>query len=145
MNLRRFLYELPTKLLRTSVSVISICLLLLSACSEQPAPTENRSQETADAAAGFANIVWTVSQSSSVAPETLYVFLSDGTLVITAPHGKPALGRWRDEGGILTMIEEGIPYQVDILDLSRDQFKIRSHNPGKPAEITLVPAERRPR
>ena len=79
---------------------------------------------------GFINTVWKVSESSSVALGTLYVFLSDGTLVVASPHGKPTLGKWKDEGGILTMVEEGIPYQVDVLNLERDQFKIRSHNPG---------------
>jgi hypothetical protein len=141
MNPRRIVYELPAKLLRNLAFVVTVSLFL-SGCSEQSTPTENRPQETADAAVGFVNVVWAVSQSSSVAPETLYVFLSDGTLVITSPHGKPALGKWKDEGGILTMVEDGIPYQVDVLNLSRDEFKIRSHNPGKPAEITFVPAER---
>lgn len=139
--MRNVLSELPTELLRNLALVMTV-ILLLSGCSEQSTPTENRPQEAANAAVGFVNRVWAVSQSSSVAPGTLYVFLSDGTLVITAPHWKPALGRWRDEGGILTMVEEGIPYQADVLNLSRDQFKIRSHNPGKPAEITLIPAER---
>lgn len=139
--MRNVLSELPTKPFRNLALVVAVSLLL-SGCTEQSVPTENRSQETADAAVGFVNRVWEVSQSSSVVPETLYVFLSDGTLVVTSPHGKPALGRWKDEGGILTMVEEGIPYQVDVLNLSRDQFKIRSHNPGKPAEITFVPAER---
>ena len=37
---------------------------------------------------------------------------------------------------------KSIPYQVDVLNLSRDEFKIRSHKPGKPAEITFVPIER---
>ena len=87
-------------------------------------------------------IVWKVSESSSVAPGTLYIFLSEGTLLVASPHGKPALGTWKDLGGVLTMVEEGIPYQVDVLGLTQDQFKIRSHNPAKPAEITLIAAER---
>ena len=133
--------EPRTSRLRSLAFVMTI-VLILSGCSEQSAPTEKRPQVTAEAAAGFVNIVWVVSQSSSVAPGTLYVFLSDGTLVIASPHGKPALGTWKDAGGILTMVEEGTPYQVDVLSLSRDRFTIRSYNPGKPAEITLIPAEK---
>ena len=92
----------------------------------------------------FVNRVWRVGTSSSVAPGTLYVFLAEGTLVITSPNGKPALGTWKYESGALTMVEEGIPYKVDVLQLSKDEFKIRSHNPGKPVEITLVSADALP-
>lgn len=116
--------------------------VLLSACSEPPAPSATSHQEAPEAAVGFVNIVWEVSQSSSVMPGTLYVFLSDGTLVVTAPDIKPTLGTWRDDAGVLTMVEQGLPYQVDVLSLSRDEFNIRSHNPGQPAEMTLIPAER---
>ena len=41
----------------------------------------------------------------------------------------------------MTLVEEGIPYKVDILRLSRDEFRIRSNNPGEPVEIRFVPAE----
>jgi len=116
--------------------------LILTGCSEQSAPPEPAPQAPAASSPGFINIVWKVSESPSVAPGTLYVFLSDGTLLIASPHGKPAVGTWREGGGILTMVEEGVPYQVDVLNVSHDEFRIRSHNPGKPAEITFVPAEK---
>jgi hypothetical protein len=93
-----------------------------------------------NAGAGFVNKVWQVSASAGVAPGTLYVFLSEGTLLITSPHSKAALGAWKYEGGTLTMIEDGIPYKTDILYLSASEFKIRSNNPGQPVETTLVPA-----
>jgi len=131
--------ELLAKTLRGLAVVAAVSLVLLS-CSEQPAPFERSSSETPDSAVSFVNRVWRVSNSSSVAPGTLYVFLSEGTLVITSPNSKPALGSWKYEGSALTMVEEGIPYNVDILKLSKDGFRIRSNNPGKPVEITLVPA-----
>ena len=92
--------------------------------------------------AGFVNKVWRVSESSAVAPGTLYVFLSEGTLLITSEHSTPALGRWTQEGGGLTMVEESIAYKVDILNLTDDEFRIKSHNPGGSVEIRLVPAHR---
>jgi hypothetical protein len=92
----------------------------------------------------FINKVWSVRESSAVATGTLYVFLSDGTLLITSEHSKPALGRWRHEGAGLIMVEESIEYTVDILTLSAEQFHIRSHNPGGALEIRLVPADDRP-
>jgi hypothetical protein len=104
--------------------------LVLAACS----------REGDGRAPGFANRVWQVTASSGVAPGTLYVFLSEGTLLVASPKGKPALGTWKYEGGGLTMVEEGIPYKTDVLHLSATEFKIRSNNPGQPVEISLVPA-----
>ena len=130
---------LATNMLRYLAFVFAASLLPFG-CSERPAPAKPDSGETADSAGSFVNTVWRVSESSSVAPDTLYVFLSEGTLVITSPYSKPALGRWKYEGGALTMVEEGIPYKVDVLKLSKNEFRIRSHNPGEPVEITFVPA-----
>jgi len=39
------------------------------------------------------------------------------------------------------MVEEGIAYETDILELRDDAFRILSHNPGKAVETTMVPAE----
>ena len=124
--------ELLTKTLRSLAFVVAASLLLFS-CSKR------HSGETPDSAVSFVNRVWRVSNSSGVAPGTLYVFLSEGTLVITSPNSKPALGRWKYEDGSFTMVEEGVPYKVDVLKLSKDEFRIRSNNPGEPVEITLVP------
>ena len=79
---------------------------LFCACSGGVSPAE-RPKEAA--VPGFVNRVWRVSESSGVAPGTLYVFLSEGTLLVTSPQSKPALGSWRTEAGVLTMVEEFIP------------------------------------
>ena len=42
------------------------------------------------------------------------------------------------------MVEESIPYKLDILGLSPDEFRIRINSPGEPVDITLVPAETPP-
>jgi hypothetical protein len=39
------------------------------------------------------------------------------------------------------MVEESISYPTDILGLTPETFTIRSHNPGQPVDITMVPAE----
>ncbi len=141
-----------TKMLR-DVAFVMMAGLILSGCAQQPTTTERptvtttptaterRVEETKDSAVSFVNKVWRVRESSGVAPGQLYVFLSEGTLVMASPNGKPAFGTWKYEGGALTMIEEGIPYKTDILKLSKDEFRIRSNNPGGAVEITLVPAE----
>jgi len=89
---------------------------------------------------GFVNKVWQIKTSNSIEPGMLYVFLSDGTLVMASPSSQPSLGRWtRTEKG-LNLIEEGITYPTEILSLSRDEFRIRSLNPGDPVELQLAPA-----
>jgi len=138
--------------------------LMLSAC-DKPAPTEpaqpaastdvatpepaapaTQTPETpaappaADAAPAFVGKVWQVKESSAVEPGTHYSFLADGTLVIDAKSGTPGYGKWTYENGALTMIEEGVSYPTDILKLDDTIFQIRSHNPGEPVTITLVPA-----
>ena len=40
----------------------------------------------------------------------------------------------------IEMTEEGIAYTVDILEQDDARLRLRSHNPGEPVKITLVPA-----
>ena len=116
--------------------------------TETPAPSPGPSTgpspsapDTSAPSAGFINRVWRVVASDAVAPGTLYVFMAESTLVIDGPGGTPAVGSWRRDGDHLVMVEEGIAYPTDILELTADSFRILSHNPGKAVEITLVPAE----
>ncbi len=125
---------------KTSALVLTT-VLLLSGCSRGGSPQEQAANHEANSPTAFVNRVWRVESSSSVAPGTIYVFLSEGTLLITSSNSKPLLGTWKYANGELTMVEDEIPYRVEVLHLSPDQFKIRSHNPGEPVEITLVPAE----
>jgi len=115
----------------------SASFLIAGCVPEAPAPQP----PAPEIPVGFVNRVWEVKDSSTIEPGTLYVFLSDGSLVITAPNSKPAFGKWKYDGEVFTMIEEGIPYKVDILDISSAEFRIRSKNPGEPVEILLMPAE----
>ena len=127
-------------MLRIASCLLVVAMVLVSACADRAGPVEPRQTETITGAS-FINKVWRVSESSAVAPGTLYVFLSDGTLLITSEHSKPALGTWQHAGGVLTMVEESIPYKVDILNVSAAEFRIRSHNPGGAVEIRMVPAD----
>jgi hypothetical protein len=89
---------------------------------------------------GFVNKVWRVASSTSVETGLLYVFLSDGTLVVSSPHGRPSLGTWKPDGSGLTMTEEGVSYKVNVLKLSADEFRIMINNPGNAVEIAFAPA-----
>ncbi|MDR6235512.1 hypothetical protein [Pseudomonas oryzihabitans] len=96
--------------------------------------------KTTSAQESFVNKVWQIKTSNGIEPGMLYVFLSDGTLVMASPSSQPSLGRWaRTEKG-LNLIEEGITYPTEILSLKRDEFRIRSLNPGDPVELQLTPA-----
>lgn len=118
-------------------------LLLVVACSKEPEPVGLASTPRPYAAnmkPAFINKVWEVSLSTGVAPGTLYAFLSDGTLVVTSPNSKAAFGAWTYTNGKLTMIEEAQEYKTDILSLSHEELRLKSHNPGGSIEIVLVPA-----
>src|SRR3546814_9949974 len=111
--------------------------LMLNACSRSTPPPATAAMPASaiNAPADFVDRVWRVQASSAVEPGMLYAFLSDGTLVITAHGSTPTVGKWKYENGALTMIEQGQSYPTDIVVLSADQFTIRSHNPGPPAEL----------
>ncbi len=123
--------------MRSGQLFLVACALALAGCARPAAPPPAPSTA---APVGFVNRVWKVEKSSNVSPDTLYVFLSDGTLVVTSPQGKPSLGTWKSEDGKLTMVEEGLSYPVDVLALDAGRFSIRSHNPGEPVDIEMVPA-----
>ena len=142
----------------TTLAALAFAALLAN-CSEPsaaPVPAESATPtpsaapaqpvqpvQPAQPAAGprFVNRVWTVESSTAVAPGTLYVFLSEGTLVIASPNAKPMLGSRETSGDGLIMVEESISYPTDILKLDGSSFVIRSHNPGTPVDISLVPAD----
>lgn len=107
--------------------------------TDQPAPGEAAAPAApAVTPAAFTDKVWRVKSSSAVEPDTVYAFLSDGTLVIDSPNGTPMRGEWRFENGQLTMVEEGQAYPTDILRLDASELHLRSHNPGTPVDIVLT-------
>ena len=122
-----------------------VLLCALAACERKaeppPAAAAPITREAPKAEPSFINKVWAVTESPSVAPGSLRVFLSDGTLVMTSVREKPALGAWRYEDGRLTVTEEGRDYPTDILELTDKAFRIRMRGPGGPVEIALAPAE----
>lgn len=129
--------------IRSSRRFVTALALLALACSRppDPPPIAPATRSASERPASFVNRVWRVARSSAVADGTLYAFLSDGTLVITSPGNKPMLGSWSRSDDGLVMVEESIPYRVDILTLDDDELVIRSHNPGAPVDIAMVPAD----
>ncbi len=109
-----------------------------SALTPAPATTQ------APVSPGFVNRVWEVVDSTDVQTGSMYVFLSDGTLVMTAPGSKPAFGAWKLSPSGLAMIEEGVEYETEILALEPGEFRLRSKNPGGAAEFRMAPADTPP-
>lgn len=118
-----------------------VLLLGATACSrETDTPDASSTAQASNVRPGFINKVWEVSLSTGVAPGMLYTFLSDGTLVMTSPNTKAAFGAWTYRDGALTMIEGSQEYKTEILNLSHEELRLKSHNPGGSVEILLVPA-----
>ena len=130
--------------------------LLLAACSKPAPPTTPASDMpsapptaagSGKSAAGaahqpvpdFANRIWKVAKGSAGDPGTFYVFLSDGSMLITSPHGTPALGSWHYSGEVLTLVEEGLPHQAIVLQATPDTLAIRIAGSGEPVAMTFVP------
>jgi hypothetical protein len=127
--------------------VVPCILLIFAGCSRpstaarEPGPQASTTAEvTPQKPIAFEDRVWRVPKSSAVQRGTLYLFRSNGSLEITSPGSKVMIGSWSRTHNGLVMIEESIPYQVDILSLTPDSFIIRSHNPGRPVDINMVPA-----
>jgi hypothetical protein len=114
---------------------------LFCACSESKPPPERAVDRGSSAPSSFVDKAWKVSESTSVAPGTVYEFKSDGTLLVTSPHSTPMVGSWKMENGAMTMVEEGLSYRTEILESGPNVLRLRSHNPGEPVEMTLVPLD----
>ena len=129
------------------VLLMILCTMAtIPACSTRDTSREVSDEHPADetppaAPASFVNRVWVVAESPQVAQGELRVFLSDGTLVMTSPHATPAFGTWSYKEGSLKITEESHEYAVDILELTRDSFRIRIHSPGEPVVIRFAPAD----
>jgi heat shock protein HslJ len=128
------------------VAALAVSLLAFTACEKAPPPAPGAAPEPAAKPAparetdSFVGRVWEVVESQQVARGSLRVFLPDGKLVMSDPNATPAFGSWRQVDGHLTIVEDGIEYPVDILELSDSAFRIRILSPGEPVEILFAPA-----
>ena len=122
-------------------AVLALGLLVGCTTPQATPPSATPAPSAPKPPASFINRVWKVDASPTIQKGQLYVFLSEGTLVIASETGTPSFGTWRYQKGALTIVEESRPYPVDIVELSADMLKLRVRGPGEPVEMTLVPAE----
>ncbi len=126
--------------IRMAFLIVAIFVGLVG-CSRKDTSEKRETVVTASESVTFVNRVWKVAESTGMTPGQLVVFLSDSTLVFASPHEEPALGTWGYVGESLTMTEDGIPYTVEILELTAKELRIRTYNPGAPVETRFVRAD----
>ena len=87
----------------------------------------------------FLNRVWQVVEAADIPAGTYYAFLSDNSLLVTAPGASaPKLGRWHFAGGGLVLIEDGYRYPADILEVGPERFSLRLHRPGGAVDVRMA-------
>ena len=123
------------------IALAVIAQLLASGCGMFGGGSRAPRQAPPQPPVEFTNRVWRVAQSTGVPVGTLYVFLSDNTMLITPPAATtPVLGRWHSAAGGLVLIEEGFRFPADIVELGQERFVIRVHREGSSVDIAMVPA-----
>jgi uncharacterized membrane protein len=90
--------------------------------------------------AGFLDKVWMVTDSPAGKTMDRYVFLYDGTYVVASKDGAPRVGKWSWDGFKLTMMDDALPYQAEILSLSDSTFEIRIRHMGRNFDVAMIPA-----
>lgn len=121
--------------------VMGFVVVLAAGCSQEAPPPPQAVMSAPAESVSLVDRVWRVAESTGMTPGQLVVFLSDSTLVFASPQAEPAFGTWGYVAGSLTMTEEGIPYTVEVLELTARELRIRSHNPGAPVETRFVRAD----
>jgi hypothetical protein len=106
-----------------------------AAAAESPA-TRTPSPQLADK-------VWRVTAPGNRAPGTVYVFLSDGTLMMTSGVETYRLAVWRaDSATRLTIVEDAVvSYGADVLEMTDRLLRLRLALKSENVELTLEPAQ----
>jgi len=126
--------------MRRSIALVAF----LAACAPpapESAPGGAATEPARDAAPRLENRVWARVDSAGVPTGELYAFLGEGSLVIASTTGTPSVGAWTRAGSGLTLTEEGVGYDTEILRLDHGELLLRSHNPGGTLDLRFVPAD----
>ena len=110
-------------------------------------PTPARSPAAADATVGPAvgplvNTVWRITSPEGRPPGSFYLFLPNGTLVMTSCVETYRLATWRSETtDRLTIVEDtAVGYTADIQALSGDSLSLRLNLRSEQIDLTFEPA-----
>jgi hypothetical protein len=104
--------------------VLALVLLAAVSCSV-PAPA-GPPQPTAPV---YTNRVWRIVSPTGRAPGSFYIFLTDGTLVMTSCVETYRLATWRDMApGRITIVEDPVTtYDAEILRADNARLDLRLH------------------
>ena len=140
------------KALDLSIVVGLMSAMSLTACSgSQDAVGDSRKPEVAatardDRAASPAsrlvNRVWRVHAPVDRAPGSFYIFLSDGTLVMTSCVETYRLATWsaQTERRMTIVEDQVVRYDAEIQDSTEQRLRLRLHLRDHEVDLTLEPA-----
>lgn len=111
-------------------------LLLVAGCTSPP-PAAPASTDR------LINKVWRITSPPDRAPGSFYIFLSDGTLVMTSCVETYRLATWRADGVSRLMIAEdpGVRYPAEIRDVRDREAHLRLILKSEQVELTLTQAD----
>lgn len=147
---RAFHFEVCVRVTGSVVCAATLLAAILAGCSpperttDAPAIRGTPAPPTlTDPLAGpLVNTAWRVT-SANRAPGTLFVFLSNGTLVMTSCVEVYRLATWRAEtADRLTIVEDTtVQYTADIQALSQDSVSLRLNLRSEQVDLTLEAAQ----
>lgn len=122
-----------------SAAALSLVLMFSAACGMLGGGAASEPRPAAPPPEPFIDRVWRVVDAPPEVPAgTLYVFLSDNSMLVTPSGGTtPILGRWHEAGGGLVLIEAGFRFPADILEQGRDRFAIRIRRAGRLVDVKM--------
>ena len=93
--------------------------------------------------ARLVNKVWKVTAPAGRARGSFYIFLSDGTLVMTSCVETYRLATWRSDaaGRIAIAEDEAVRYEAEMLELQDRQARLRLDLRNEDVELTLQTAD----
>ena len=126
-------------MMQRRLALAALLALMCIRCGATGGASAAKPAKPEPAPPSFLNRVWEVVEAPDIAAGTYYVFLSDNTLLVTAPGAAtPTLGRWHFAGGGMVIIEGGYRYPADILEQGEDRFAIRLHRPGGAVDVRMT-------
>jgi hypothetical protein len=115
-----------------------LLLVGLAACAPTPTP-----QPTVDAPLpSFTNRVWRITSPAGRALGSFYLFLTDGTLVMTSCVETYRLATWRlDAPDRVTIVEDPITsYGAEVRRADEQRLELRLHLKSETVDLGLEPA-----
>jgi len=146
----------PTEMRVTQRLPLAIFVLFvlwgLAACSQRKGSTDQPSGTDAATSTApspsttesrLANKVWLITAPAGRAPGSLYIFLADGTLMMTSCVETYRLAAWRSQGDDRLLVTEDptTSYVVRVVDLGERELRLRLELVGENVDLELRAAD----